>query len=60
MTLAEQLQQEDRNEGKLEGIQENTKEIAIKLLDEGSEIAFVHKITGLSIKKIEALKNNNR
>jgi len=54
MTLAEQLQQEGRNEG----IQENTKEIAIKLLDEGSEVAFVHKITGLPIKQIEALKNN--
>lgn len=58
MTLAEQLQQEGRIEGKLEGIQEKTKDIAIKLLTEGSDIAFVHKITGLSIAEVEQLKQH--
>lgn len=38
ITLAEQL----REEGK----QETTKKTAIKLLAEGSDIAFIHKITG--------------
>lgn len=44
MTLAEQLHEA--------GKQETTKEIAIKLLAEGSDIAFVDKITDLSIKDI--------
>ena len=52
ITLAEQLEQKGRNEG----IQEKTKDIAIKLLTEGSDVAFIQKITGLSINEIEALK----
>ena len=48
MTLAEQLEERGRKE--------NSKEIAIKLLKEGSETAFVHKITGLSIAEVEQLK----
>lgn len=52
MTLAEQLEEQ----GMLKGKMETAKEIAIKLLAEGSEIAFVQKITGLSTTDIEALK----
>lgn len=69
MTLAEQLQKEGmligqkeglqkgKLQGKREGKQESMTEVALKLLVEGSEIAFVQKITGLSITEIEALKN---
>ncbi|ARN73159.1 Rpn family recombination-promoting nuclease/putative transposase [Oceanicoccus sagamiensis] len=64
MTTAEQLEaqgmrkgiEKGKLEGKREGKQESMNEVAIKLLNEGAEIAFVQKITGLSPAEIQALK----
>lgn len=41
-----------------QGIEQSKKEIAINLLKENVEIAFITKTTGLSNKIIEELKNN--
>jgi hypothetical protein len=46
MTPAEQLEER--------GSKEASKEIAIKLLKEGSETALVHKITGLSVAELSS------
>ena len=50
MSLAEQLKEEGKIEGKLE--------IAKKMLDEGSDLVFVAKVTGLSLDKIKALQKH--
>ena len=44
--------------GKKQGSQLTTEKIAIELLKENMSIEFVQKTTGLSIAKIEELKNN--
>ena len=54
MSLAEQLKEEGRIEGELS----KEKEIAKRLLDEGSDPAFVAKITGLSLDKIKTLQKH--
>lgn len=46
-----------RNDGIKEGLKEGLKEVAKKLLDSGSNIDFVTRITGLSFREIEKLKN---
>lgn len=49
-----------RNEGKVEGLQEGIEKekihIAINLLKAGSDINFVSKITGLTVKEIKEIK----
>ncbi|CAM4500636.1 MAG: ISNCY family transposase ISPlu22 [Legionella sp.] len=50
MSLAEQLKAEGKNEGILE--------IAKRMLDEGSDLVFVAKVTGLSLDKIKALQKH--
>lgn len=44
--------------GKQEGTEEEKRQIAIKLLKSGLDIKFVEKITELSIKEIEKLKQS--
>lgn len=51
MSLAEKLKDEGRNEGKIE--------IAKRMLDAGSDVAFVSKVTKLSPDKIKALQKNS-
>ncbi len=71
MTLAEQLEekgmkrgmkqgmqqgiQKGRQQGIHQGIQQTTQDMAIKMLQEGADLAFISKITGLSIKEIKQL-----
>lgn len=45
-------------QGKQEGTEEEKRQIAIKLLKSGLDIKFVEKITELSIKEIEKLKQS--
>ena len=46
-------------EGRQEGRQEERNEIAINLLREGSTVAFIAKISGLSVEMIAQLKRKN-
>ena len=67
MTLAEQLEekgmkrgmkqgmQQGMQKGRQQGIQQTTQDMAIKMLQEGADLAFISKITGLSIKEIKQL-----
>ena len=55
MTIAEQL----KAEGMQKGIEKGKLEIAERLLSANAEIAFIAKITGLSLSKIEELKKKH-
>jgi predicted transposase YdaD len=44
------------SEGKAEGLHEGMMKVAKSMLDEGSDIAFIIKVTGLSASEIEKLK----
>ena len=69
MSLAEQLREEGelrgrlegelrgRLEGELRGALNKEIEIAKRMLDEGVEVVFIAKITGLSLDKVKSLKN---
>ena len=54
MSLAEILKEEGRVEGKLEG----KIEIAKHMLDAGSDLAFILKVTQLPLAQIKALQKN--
>ena len=43
--------------GREEGREEQNKEFVLKLLKEGTELAFISKVTGLSEKEILKIKN---
>ena len=59
MTLAEQLEQmgieKGMERGIQKGIQQTTNTMAINMLNEGTDLAFISKITGLSIQDIQKL-----
>ena len=55
MTLAEQLIAEGHQKGIQEGLQKGKFEVAKQLLREGVEIAFIAKMTGLSLDKLKLL-----
>ena len=59
MTLAEQLIAEGHQKGIQEGLQKGVQkgkfEVAKQLLREGVEIAFIAKMTGLSLDKLKLL-----
>jgi predicted transposase/invertase (TIGR01784 family) len=55
MTFADKLKDEGRREGRQEGRQEVSKQIALTMLQEGVEAAFVAKVTGLSLSHVERL-----
>ena len=65
MSLAEQLREEGELRGRLEGelrgrlegALHKEIEIAKRMLDEGVEVVFIAKITGLSVDKVKSLKN---
>jgi predicted transposase/invertase (TIGR01784 family) len=48
-----------RDEGKAEGMTENSKKIAINLLNEGLSIQKIAKVTGLAMSEIETLQKIN-
>ena len=55
MTLAERLRDEGKAEGKVEGKASTTREVAMRMLAEGVEPAFVSRVTGLSSKIVASL-----
>jgi predicted transposase/invertase (TIGR01784 family) len=61
-TIAEKLIQEGRIEGRIEGKkvgkQEGITEVTEKMIQKGLSNADIRDITGLSIKKIEAIRNS--
>jgi predicted transposase/invertase (TIGR01784 family) len=60
MTLAQLFEQEEQKgmeKGIEKGIEKKAIETAIKMLKEGVDIAFISRITDLSVEKIEELKN---
>jgi predicted transposase/invertase (TIGR01784 family) len=56
MSIAEQLRQEGKLEGLHEGELKSKLKIAKRMLAENSAPVFIAKVTGLSLKEIEALK----
>jgi len=56
MTAAEELKLVGKEEGIKEGIEKGKLEIAKKMLTEGLYESYIHKVTGLSLKDIEKLK----
>lgn len=59
MTVAEQLKAEGIQQGVKQGSEQAKNEIAERLLSEKAEVAFIAKITGLSLVKIEELKKKH-
>lgn len=63
MNLADRIKEEGRLEGErkglLEGILEGKLETAREMLNAGSDIAFIAKVTHLPLDKIKALKNKH-
>jgi predicted transposase/invertase (TIGR01784 family) len=55
MTLAEKLIIKGKLEGKLEGMLEEKIDMAKKMLSEGVDLAFVLRITGLSLEQVKKL-----
>ena len=51
-TIAEKIEEKGRQEGR----QEKTNELALKMLEENVETAFITKVTGLTATDIEHLK----
>jgi predicted transposase/invertase (TIGR01784 family) len=58
MSLATQLKEEGRVEGRLEGELNKEREIAKRMLEEGSEPAFVVKVTGLSLEQLKEIQKH--
>jgi predicted transposase/invertase (TIGR01784 family) len=56
-SIMEEAKKEGKREGKLEGKLEAYKEMAIRLLKQGYDIAAISNITGLSRTEIESLRN---
>ena len=67
MTFAEKLEERGMQKGKLEGIlegeargkQEGKKDTALKMLNEGVELAFISKVTDFSLADLKHLQENN-
>ncbi|MBV5304626.1 MAG: hypothetical protein JZU70_10575, partial [Chlorobium sp.] len=51
----EEGREEGKEEGREEGREETTRTIAIKLIQQGTEIEIIKAVTGLSVKAIEDL-----
>ena len=54
MTLAEKLEQQ----GIKKGMQKGIEDVVLSMLKEGVDIAFISRVTGLSLKAIETLHAN--
>jgi predicted transposase/invertase (TIGR01784 family) len=54
MSIATQLKEESRMEGQIEG----GTEIAKRMIDEGSDLNFVVRVTGLSLEQIKKLQKH--
>jgi predicted transposase/invertase (TIGR01784 family) len=54
--LLDRAEKKGIEKGIEQGIEKNNKEIALKMKKSGSDIAFIAKITGLSVQEIEELK----
>ena len=51
------IKEEIRLEGRWEGRQEGRQEVIRNMLREKADLAFISKVTGLSVKEIKKLKN---
>lgn len=56
MTLAESIRQQGLQQGIEKGIKKTTKDIALRLLQEGTHPTFIKKVTGLSLEQIQSLE----
>lgn len=56
MSILQKREEIGRREGRQEGILEEKQEIAKNLMKEGTEIALIVKVTGLSKSQVEKLK----
>lgn len=56
MTIAQKLRASGKEEGRQEGKLEAKLEVARRMLAEGTEMAFIVKLTGLSIQQIKELQ----
>ena len=60
MTVADQLRQQGMHEGVIlgekKGIEKGIEKVARSMLNEGAEISFVAKTTGLTVEQLEAIK----
>ena len=67
MNIREHIKEEGRQEGRQEGIQKGQqegiqkgqKQVILNMLKEKADIAFISKVTGLSEKEIQKLKNSS-
>ena len=51
--------QEGKIEGKKEGIEQAKQDAALRMLNEGVELAFISKVTDLSLADLERLQEKN-
>ena len=49
-----------KQEGKIEGKTEGKKDIALKMLNEGVELAFISKVTDFSLAELKRLQEKNK
>ena len=68
MTFAEKMEergiqkgmQKGKQEGKQEGKIEGKQDIALRMLNEGVELAFISKVTDLSLADLKRLQEKNK
>ena len=56
MTIAEQLKQQGRREGQQQGQKEGCQKVALSMLKEGVELAFISRVTELDRSEVDQLK----
>ena len=61
MDIKEHIKEEGRQEGIRQGMQQGMqakgREIVLNMLKEKADLAFISKVTGLSVKKLKQFKN---
>ena len=60
MTFAEKMEERGIQKGKQEGITEGKQDIALKMLNEGVELAFISKVTDLSLADLKRLQEKHK
>ena len=56
MTFAEKMEERGIQKGKQEGKIEGKQDIALKMLNEGVELAFISKVTDFSLAELKRLQ----
>ena len=60
MTFAEKMEERGIQKGKQEGKIEGKQDIALRMLNEGVELAFISKVTDLSLADLKRLQEKNK